>query len=144
MAQDPNYFVTRLIGSGPSALFVLVPVFALLLKLAYIGTGRVYLEHLVVALYSHAYLCLCVLALCLTQAFGSLVTADSYWWKIPYWTVLAAILVWMPIYLLKMQQRVYRQHRIVTLLKFSVLGALYFMMLVMALIFLTLTTWVNV
>jgi hypothetical protein len=58
--------------------------------------------------------------------------------------VLAAILVWMPIYLLKMQQRVYRQHRIVTLLKFSVLGALYFMMLVMALIFLTLTTWVNV
>ncbi len=58
--------------------------------------------------------------------------------------MLAAILVWMPIYLLKMQQRVYRQHRIVTLLKFSVLGALYFMMLVMALIFLTLTTWVNV
>ncbi|MDR7068328.1 hypothetical protein J2X02_001145 [Pseudoxanthomonas japonensis] len=144
VAQDPNYFVTRLIGSVPSALFVLVPVFALLLKLAYLGTRRVYLEHLVVALYSHAYLCLCVLALCLTQALGSLVTADSYWWKIPYWTVLAAILVWMPIYLLKMQQRVYRQHRIVTLLKFSVLGALYFMMLVMALIFLTLTTWVNV
>ncbi|MBD9469208.1 DUF3667 domain-containing protein [Pseudoxanthomonas sp. PXM01] len=143
VAQDPDYFFTRLIGSVPSALFVLVPVFALLLKLAYIGTRRVYLEHLVVALYSHAYLCLCVLALCLTQAFGSLVTADSYWWKIPYWTVLTAILVWMPIYLLKMQQRVYQQHRIVTLLKFSMLGALYFMMLVTALIFLTLTTWVN-
>lgn len=128
VAQDPEYFFTRLIGSVPSALFVLVPVFALLLKLAYIGTRRVYLEHLVVALYSHAYLCLCILVLCLTQALGSVVTADS---------------VWMPIYLLKMQQRVYRQHRIVTLLKFSVLGALYFMMLLTALIFLTLTTWVN-
>ena len=143
VAEDPEYFFTRLIGSVPSALFVLVPVFALLLKLAYIGTRRVYLEHLVVALYSHAYLCLCILALCLTQALGSVITTDSFWWKIPYWTVLTAILVWMPIYLLKMQQRVYRQHKIVTLLKFSVLGALYFMMLVTALIFLTLTTWVN-
>ncbi|HJS34514.1 MAG TPA: DUF3667 domain-containing protein, partial [Pseudoxanthomonas sp.] len=36
VAQDPEYFFTRLIGSVPSALFVLVPVFALLLKLAYI------------------------------------------------------------------------------------------------------------
>ena len=53
------------------------------------------------------------------------------------------LLGWMPVYLLWMQQRVYKQHILVTLVKFSVLGALYFMMLVTALIFLTLTTWVN-
>src|SRR5690606_1463719 len=37
-------------AAAPSALFLLVPVFALLLKLAYLFTRRLYLEHLVVAL----------------------------------------------------------------------------------------------
>ncbi len=143
VAQDPDYFVTRLIGSVPSALFVLVPVFALLLKLAYIGTGRGYLEHLVVALYSHAYLCLCFLAICLVQAIGNLVAPDNFWQAIPHRAVIMGLLVWMAIYLFWMQQRVYRQHVIVTLLKFSVLGTLYFMMLMMAIMFLVLTTWVN-
>ena len=63
LQKDPELFKNAMMGAVPSALFVLVPVFALLLKLAYIGTGRFYLEHLVVALYSHAYLCLCVLVL---------------------------------------------------------------------------------
>ena len=143
VAQDPEYFVTRLIGSVPSALFVLVPVFALLLKLAYIETRRVYLEHLVVALYSHAYLCLCILVFCLVQAVGGLIPSGNFWLKIPQWTVQMALLAWMPVYLFWMQQRVYRQHVIVTLLKFSVLGTLYFMMLVTAIVFLVLTTWVN-
>ena len=65
MTQEPELFFTRLIGSVPSALFVLVPVFALLLKFAYIATRRVYLEHLVVALYSHAFLCMGLLVVLL-------------------------------------------------------------------------------
>ncbi len=143
VAQDPDYFVARLIGSVPSALFVLVPVFALLLKLAYIETRRVYLEHLVVALYSHAYLCLCFLAICVCVAIGGLIPQEMPWAKIIPWTVQCLILLWMPVYLFWMQQRVYRQHRVITLLKFSVLGALYFVMLVAAIVFLALTTWVN-
>ena len=143
LAQDPEHFFTLLIGSVPSALFVLVPVFALLLRLAYIETRRVYLEHLVVALYSHAYLCLCILAFCVAQALGTLIADDNYWLKIPQWVVQLGLLAWMPIYLFRMQRRVYGQHFIVTLLKFSVLGALYFMMLLTAIIFLVLTTWVN-
>lgn len=143
VTQEPELFFTRLIGSVPSALFVLVPVFALLLKFAYIETRRVYLEHLVVALYSHAYLCLCFLAICLVQAIGNLFASDNFWAAIPHRAVIIGLLAWMGVYLLWMQQRVYRQHWIITLLKFSVLGALYFMMLITALISLVLTTWVN-
>lgn len=143
MTQEPELFFTRLIGSVPSALFVLVPVFALLLKFAYIETRRVYLEHLVVALYSHAYLCLCFLAICLVQAIGNLFASDNFWAANPHRAVIIGLLAWMGVYLLWMQQRVYRQHWIITLLKFSVLGALYFMMLITALISLVLTTWVN-
>ncbi|KRA46255.1 DUF3667 domain-containing protein [Pseudoxanthomonas sp. Root630] len=141
--QDPEHFKNVLIGSVPSALFVLVPLFALLLKIFYLETRRVYLEHLVVALYSHAYLCLCVLAICVCSAVSGLLPASAWWGRLPLGLVQMLLFFWMPVYLFWMQQRVYRQHWIFTAIKFCVLGTLYFMMLVMAIVFLALTTWVN-
>src|SRR5690606_3634476 len=61
LQEDPELLKHAFLSSMPSALFLLVPVFALLLKLAYLGSGRLYLEHLVVALFSHAFLCLALL-----------------------------------------------------------------------------------
>src|SRR5690606_41731893 len=55
-------FVQAFLGGMPTALFLLMPVFALLLKLAWTGSGLAYLEHLVVALYSHCWLMLVLLA----------------------------------------------------------------------------------
>ena len=69
-----------LLGAVPSALFLLVPVFALLLKLAYLGSGRLYLEHLVVALYSHAFLCMAMLAFFVLVALDHAIT--------PHWAAL--------------------------------------------------------
>lgn len=43
------------LSSVPSALFLMVPVFALLLRLVYWRSAFTYLEHLVVALYSRIY-----------------------------------------------------------------------------------------
>ena len=37
-------------------MFVLIPLFALLLKLFYVFRRRLYMEHLIVALHSHAFL----------------------------------------------------------------------------------------
>ena len=50
---------------------------------------------------------------------------------------------WMPVYLFWMQQRVYRQHPVVTLLKYLALGMLYFMLVVTAMVLLSLTSLVN-
>ncbi len=132
-----------MMGAVPSALFVLVPVFALLLKLAYIGTGRFYLEHLVVALYSHAYLCLCVLAFFLLSFIDSLLPAQATVARAPVWLAELLVMFWMPVYLFWMQQRVYRQHPVVTLLKYLALGMLYFMLVVTAMVLLSLTSLVN-
>ena len=143
MTQEPELFFTRLIGSVPSALFVLVPVFALLLKFAYIETRRVYLEHLVVALYSHAYLCLCVLAFFLLSFIDSLLPAQATVARAPVWLAELLVMFWMPVYLFWMQQRVYRQHPVVTLLKHLALGMLYFMLVVTAMVLLSLTSLVN-
>src|SRR5690606_31754498 len=51
LKQDPAAFKDAALGAVPTTLFVLVPIFALMLKLAYFFKRRLYMEHLVVALH---------------------------------------------------------------------------------------------
>lgn len=121
-----------ILGSVPTALFILMPVFALLLKLAYLGSGRLYLEHLVVALYSHAFLLLALLGifllLGLEQAAGLSPTGMG---RLFGW--LEGALWWaMPLYLLTMQKRIYEQGWGVTVLKYGALGTSYAVLIAFA------------
>lgn len=123
--QDPELFTRAYFGAMPKALFVLVPLFALLLKLAYLRSGRQYLEHLVVALYSHSWLLLDLLAIGVLDLLGNWLKPHAEWASIGLgW--LSALLWWaMPVYLLLMQKRVYGQGWGKTLLKYLALGSLY-------------------
>lgn len=117
-------------GAAPSALFLLVPVFALLLRIAYLFTGRVYLEHLVVALYSHIFLLIMLTLAFVLSAANSWVASTAG--SLVLRACSAAVMVWMPLYLLLMQKRVYGQAWWLTLLKYLVVGTIYFMMLLVA------------
>jgi hypothetical protein len=129
MDGRPDLMFRAFMTSLPSALFLLVPVFALMLKIAYVFKRRMYLEHLVVALYSHVFL-----LMALTVAFLLFPLA---WQMRPHgeWLVLCAkvaffaLLAWVPIYLLVMQKRVYAQGWPMTLLKYSVIGFAYIYLL---------------
>ncbi|WP_028916619.1 DUF3667 domain-containing protein [Pseudoxanthomonas sp. J35] len=129
-SEDPGLYRAALMGSVPSALFVLVPLFALLLKLLYLGSGRSYLEHLVVALYSHAFLCLALMA-----QFG-LIAVANHFKQTPAGTtagVVAWLLVlWMLVYLLLSQKRVYGEGWLATTLRFLVAGSVYAFVLAIA------------
>ncbi|GAA4855546.1 DUF3667 domain-containing protein [Luteimonas vadosa] len=127
--DDPERFVGDLIGAIPTTLIFLVPLFALLLKLAYLFTGRLYLEHLVVALYSHAYLLLSLLLIFVASAIRGALPAGASGLGVVFGLVEAGLWAWMPVYLLLMQRRVYRQGWPMTLLKYTVMGVLYFMLL---------------
>lgn len=121
-----------ILGSVPTALFILMPVFALLLKLAYLGSGRLYLEHLVVALYSHAFLLLALLGVFLLmgleRAAGLSPTGAG---RLFGW--LEGALWWaMPLYLLIMQKRIYNQGWGVAVLKYGALGTSYAILIVLA------------
>ena len=63
--------------------------------------------------------------------------------RAPVWLAELLVMFWMPVYLFWMQQRVYRQHPVVTLLKYLALGMLYFMLVVTAMVLLSLTSLVN-
>jgi len=127
--DDPQRFVRVVISAIPSTLFVLVPVFALLLKIFYIFKRRLYLEHLVVALYSHAFLLLSLLGIFASMALRHGVGAQVPWLGTAFGWVEGLLWAWMPIYLLLMQKKVYRQGWWMTLFKYCVIGTVYFMLL---------------
>ncbi len=118
----------------PQTLIVLMPLFALMLKVAYWFKRRLYMEHLIVALHSHSFISL-----------GLVLVVGFNWlqgWLAPRagalnttlgWCI-ALTSIWIPVYLLLMQKRVYGQGWIMTLLKFFVLGICYTVLLSIGLV----------
>jgi hypothetical protein len=123
--KDPDRLKDAVLGALPSTLFILLPIFALMLKIAYVFKRRLYMEHLIVALHSHAFLCL---ALLLVFAFSELGDAAPALDGLSGWAE-TLLFLWMPVYLLLMQKRVYGQGWTMTLLKYCVLGMCYLMLL---------------
>jgi hypothetical protein len=122
--NDPAPLVKQVFSLAPQALFVILPLFALLLKLVYLLKRRLYMEHMIVALHSHSFICLSLIVI---VALGKLQTwtadtgalADLFQW------LLVAACVWVFLYLLLMQKRVYGQGWIMTVLKYGFVGLAY-------------------
>lgn len=114
-----------LLAVAPQVLFVLLPVFALMLKLFYVFRRRMYMEHLIVAMHSHAFIMLSLLVLVALDMLRLTV--------LPHAPVLGSVLgllrtaawTWMLVYLLVMQKRVYGQGWFMTTLKYCVIGICY-------------------
>jgi hypothetical protein len=125
--RDPRRLIRSMLDYLPQSMFFLLPGFALLLKLIYLFKRRLYAEHLIVALHSHSFLFLSLLLILLLESSRAAWPAAQGL----LFGVQIAILVWMPIYLLIMQKRVYRQGWIWTLLKYAIVGFLYLMLIVL-------------
>ena len=129
LQEDPDLFKDALLGAVPATLFVLLPLFALMLKLAYVFKRRLYMEHLIVALHSHAFLCLALLLMFVSMGLRDWLAPADGIARAAFGLVEAALWIWMPLYLLLMQKRVYRQGWLMTLLKYSVIGFCYVILL---------------
>lgn len=129
-SQNGERLFQQFLGAIPTALFLLMPLLALLLKVVYLGSGRSYLEHLVVALYSHGFLLLMLLAMFVLSAAGN---AGASGWLTGLG--FSAIWIWMPIYLWLMQKRVYRGGWFTTTLRYFVIGTIYLGLVVLATVY---------
>ncbi|NID16182.1 DUF3667 domain-containing protein [Luteibacter yeojuensis] len=118
----------------PQTLLVMIPVFALILKLFYVFKRRLYMEHIIVALHSHAFLFISLLGLMLLGFAKDGIRPHFSPGASAISLVQAAMWVWMPLYLLIMQKRVYRQGWPMTLLKYWLIGSIYFWLLLFALV----------
>ena len=128
--KDPELLKNAFLSAVPQTLFVLLPLFALLLKIVYVFKRRLYMEHLIVALHSHAFLCLSLALISVLSLLGDWLAPDGkgFFAGLTGWLEFG-IGWWMPLYLLLMQKRVYQQGWPMTLLKFAGLGLAYIFLL---------------
>jgi hypothetical protein len=126
--KDPKPFLLGAFGMLAQVLFVLMPLFALLLKLFYIFKRRLYMEHLIVALHSHAFVFLSMLLLTLTGLARSWAVSALPGLVPLLRAVMIGMICWLPLYLFLMQKKVYRQGWFFTTLKFGVIGICYTVM----------------
>ncbi len=117
----------------PPTMFVLIPVFAILLKLFYVFRRRLYMEHLIVALHSHAFMFLSLLLITVTGMLSTWLRPHAAWTGYALGLLQTVLILWIPIYLLIMQKRLYRQGWPMTVLKFWCVGWCYFWLLMIAL-----------
>ncbi len=115
-ARDLKRLPERFIGHFGTAMFLLVPLFALLHKLAYLGRGLRYTEHLVYALHVHSFW------------FAALALALLPWAWVP-----AALAFVVPVYTLIAAHRVYGGRWFGTLARAALVACLYLIILSLAL-----------
>jgi hypothetical protein len=102
--------VSDYLGHVPQTMFVLLPLFAGLLKVLYLFRRRFYVEHFVFALHAHAFAFVVYLAMIVVR------------WP----PAVAALSAWLLVYLFLALKKVYGQGWIATLAKYCVLGTVYF------------------
>jgi hypothetical protein len=120
-ANDGRDFLNRLLDNVPAALFFLLPLMALVLKVLYPLSKRYYVEHLLFVVHFHAFFFLVLTLQILFSRTGVLMA-------IPEGAVTATIVAisfYIPVYLYKAMRRVYGQGHLLTLLKYLMLVVAY-------------------
>lgn len=123
--KDPKPFLIGAFSNLPQVLFVLMPLFALLLKIFYIFKRRLYMEHVIVALHSHSFIFATLLLITLAGLLKAAVGGNESWFGRLLGWIMFALGWWLPIYLLIMQKRVYKQGWFLTVLKYCAIGLCY-------------------
>ena len=127
---DPSELVQKTLAKMPQLMFVLLPLFAVILKIMFIFSKRLYLEHLTVALHSHSFIFLTVLLIEILTASQHAAEASYPVMANAFGILSLVLLSWVPIYLFMMQKRIYRQGYILTSLKYSAIGIIYLFLII--------------
>lgn len=127
--SDTGPLIDQVIGKLPQLMFILLPLFAALLKVMFIFSKRLYMEHLTVALHSHSFIFITVLLSEILSLLEEYFTENSPSIASFLGVVGGGLLVWIPIYLFLMQKRVYKQGKFFTFVKFSIIGTIYVVMI---------------
>ena len=123
IADDGRAMSEKLRDNVPAALFFLLPLMALILKIMYPLSKRYYVEHLLFVVHNHAFVFLILTLQILFARIASLASISEKVIDI----VLIGAAIYIPVYLFRSMQRVYGQGVFVTALKFMFLALSYFL-----------------
>ncbi len=136
VADDGQAFLGKLLDNVPAALFILLPLMALILKLLYPLSKRYYVEHLLFVVHYHAFVFLILTMQILFARLAGLVSLPE---SVAAATTFAVSL-YIPIYVYKAMRSVYAQGHLFTTSKFLVLLVSYFIGLSVIFVFAALIT----
>jgi hypothetical protein len=127
--SDTGPLIEQVIGKLPQLMFILLPLFAVLLKVMFIFSKRLYMEHLTVALHSHSFIFIALLLSEMLDLLEANIKTNSPELANFVGLVAGGLLLWIPIYLFLMQKKVYKQGYFFTIVKFSFIGTIYSIMI---------------
>ena len=123
-----------LISTFSKLMFLLLPIFALLLKVMYLFSGRYYMEHLLQVIHTHCFIYMSLLLMSLAGLFTDLYithitfAADS---ASSILSLLEILLVFYIVYYTyKVVRIVYQESRLLSLIKYSISVLAYMALLI--------------
>jgi len=123
--EDRSKLLDILLDLIPPTMFLLLPIFALMLKITYITSGRYYSEHLIFALHSHSFVFIALLLNRLIEVTTPIIGPVSNGIEI-------AVSIWIPLYLFLCLKNCFKQGIVVTLFKYLLLSMVYILLLSIA------------
>jgi len=136
--EDPLDFVNQLLDYLPVLLLLMMPLLALMQKIAYLGSGRYYVEHLLLSVHNHSFLFLAFILLFLLDLLA--------WTDFSVLPVLAgglgsALNLWVVAYLFLSLKKFFQQGYLLTGVKFLAISLAYGALLMTAILLLSLVSF---
>ena len=130
--KNPKIIIQSMIEVLPQAVFILLPVFALVMKFWYLFAKRFYIEHLIFSLHNHSFIFVIFILIVLlgwieTGAAGLGLATEIAESGVD--VVSTVLLAWIPIYMFIAMKRVYQQGWLLTIGKYFVVGWTYIIVL---------------
>lgn len=117
--EDPAELWSEVMDLMSAVMFFMLPIFAIFLKLFYIGSGVYYAEQLLLALHNHCFLFLA------TLLSGSLELLETTQVGLVAGPMASLIAFWIPVYMYISLKNTFGQSHGVTSFKFLFLGLIY-------------------
>jgi hypothetical protein len=121
-ADDGKALLDKLKENIPAALFFLLPLMALILKILYPLSKRYYVEHLLFVVHFHAFFFLMLILQMLFSRIGMMLSFNEDVVQL----ILVVTSLYVPVYLYKSMRRVYGQRHLATIPKYLALLISYF------------------
>ena len=127
IVTDSSSFGRALYENIPKMMFIFLPLIAAVMFVLYLGSGRYYVEHLLFFVHYHAFFFLGGLAIVVLDRTSTLLagTVVGNVLRFLEGAVTFVLVLYVPYYLYRAMRRVYGQGRLVTLVKYSLLGVGY-------------------
>lgn len=131
--ENPGLLVDQFLRYLPQTMLVLLPVFALILKLFYPLARRYYTEHVIFSIHIHSFTMLMVIIIMLLEEIEQF--SPLAWLDTGLNSLAVIAMLWVPVYGMLAQKHVYCQGWIVTSIKYLLVYGVYFTVQMLVLVF---------